>query len=71
MVRRAIPALPRRSGGDVGQVLLELENLHIARDVPGQRRVLAVRGLTLQVRAGEIVGLIVPPSLFLTAVHGR
>ena len=45
--------LPKKKPGKVGKVALEVKNLH----VPGERGLPAVRGISLKVREGEILGI--------------
>lgn len=57
MVGRDVPPVERIECDTVGEVLLDLENLEVAGDMIGESDILALRGLTLDVRSGQILGL--------------
>jgi simple sugar transport system ATP-binding protein len=57
MVGRDVPPVELVDCGDVGDVLLDLQDLEVAGDLIGESDILALRGLSLDVRAGQILGL--------------
>jgi simple sugar transport system ATP-binding protein len=57
MVGRDVPSVELVECGTVGDVLLDLQNLEVAGDLIGESDILALRGLSLEVRAGQILGL--------------
>jgi len=57
MVGHEVPTVTGEECNLEGEVALDLRDLEVAGDVLGENSVLMVRGLTLDVRAGQIVGL--------------
>jgi general nucleoside transport system ATP-binding protein len=57
MVGREVPELQTTGKAEYGQVMLDVEDLYALGDIHDDRKLPAVAGFSIQVRAGEIVGL--------------
>jgi general nucleoside transport system ATP-binding protein len=57
MVGRDVPRVESVNCDSVGDLLLDLQGLEVAGDLVGESDILALRGLSLEVRAGQILGL--------------
>ena len=57
MVGRDVPPVESVDCASVGEPLLDVQGLEVAGDLVGELDILALRGLSLEVRAGQILGL--------------
>jgi simple sugar transport system ATP-binding protein len=57
MVGRDVPPVEMVECDVAGDVLLDIQNLEVAGDLIGESDILALRGLSLDVRSGQILGL--------------